>query len=102
MDHRDFLKTASEILAERGKSYGGVEQSFDRASQVATLLGTQITPAGVATVMLAVKLARIAENPAHFDSHVDAINYLAFRGEFIGAEPIEPTKTQNWPTADSF
>lgn len=87
MNHRAILDTAAMILAERGEAYGGAEQSFDLAAQFATLLGTQIDAAGVSTVLMAVKLARIAQNPTHFDSHVDLINYTAFRAEFVGASP---------------
>ncbi|MGH2343389.1 DUF6378 domain-containing protein [Segnochrobactraceae bacterium EtOH-i3] len=85
MDHRAILDTAATILAERGEAYGGIEQSFDLAAKFASLLGVEIDATGVSTVLMAVKLARIARNPTHFDSHVDLINYTAFRAEFVGA-----------------
>lgn len=92
MNHREFLAEADDILAQRGESYGGVEESFTRAAQLATLkLNMPITAYVVATIMESVKDARLAVNPDHWDSHVDGINYRAFRGEFSGALKGEQT-----------
>jgi hypothetical protein len=92
MNHREFLAEADDILAQRGESYGGVEESFTRAAQLATLkLNKPVTAYDVATIMESVKDARLAVNPDHWDSHVDGINYRAFRGEFSGAVKGEQT-----------
>lgn len=97
MEHREFLAEADDILAERGQQYGGVEESFTRAAQLATLkLNKTVTAYDVATILESVKDARLAVNPDHFDSHVDGINYRAFRGEFSGA--VKGTKTPAVPS----
>lgn len=83
MDHRDYIEKAKAMLDERGAAYGGVEESFTRTAAIATLkLNMQITPYIVATIMESVKDARLAMNPTHIDSHIDSINYRAFRAEF--------------------
>ena len=74
------LDKARAIFAERGAAYGGVENNFDRAAQIATLMGAPaLCGHDVATILLAVKLARLAHDPSHADSHIDAVNYVAFR-----------------------
>ena len=83
MDHRDYIQKAQAMLTERGAAYGDVEESFTRTAAIATLkLNMQITPYIVATIMECVKDARLAVNPTHVDSHIDGINYRAFRAEF--------------------
>lgn len=83
MNHRDTLAEAERILAERAATYGGVEDCFLRIALIATqLLQKPVTPRDVAMIQVAVKLGRIAENPTHHDSYVDAINYLSFADEF--------------------
>lgn len=84
MDHKEILHNAIAVLDERGAVYGGVEQSFERAAQLATLkLDTVITPYVVAIILESVKDARRAVNPFHVDSHLDGINYRAFAAEFV-------------------
>jgi len=86
MHHKDFLLAAKTILNHRSKEYGDPRPSFDRAAVFAsTLLGRNVTPFDVTTIMLAVKLSRLSYDQAHTDSWVDAINYIAFCGEFSGA-----------------
>lgn len=82
-DPRVFLDEARAIIAERGAAYGGIEDSFERAAAIASLkLNKIITAYDVATVLESVKDARKALNPAHRDSHIDGINYSAFRAAF--------------------
>jgi hypothetical protein len=47
------------------------------------ILDKQVLPHEIALIMHAVKLARIASNPANQDHYVDGISYLAFAGEFL-------------------
>lgn len=78
-----ILDEAKAIIAERGKTYGGIEDSFDRAAKLATLkLGKDVTPYDVAIILESVKDARRAADPQHHDSHVDGINYRAFAAVF--------------------
>lgn len=94
MDHRDYIQKAQAMLVERGAAYGGVEESFTRAAAIATLkLNVQITPYIIATIMESVKDARLAVNPTHTDSHIDGINYRAFRAEFAPKDmPAQSTE----------
>lgn len=74
------LDHARAIIGERGATYGGVEANFERIAAIAGLmLNRPLTAFDVATILLAVKLARAAHDPGHADSHLDAVNYAAFR-----------------------
>ena len=87
MDHRDVLKEAQSLLSQRGNSYGTVQENHDRAATILSILtGRNCTPYDVALTMLAVKLSRLAHQPAHHDSWVDGINYMAFCAEFTGKD----------------
>lgn len=73
----DLLKECEKIFVERGKQYGSIEKSFGNAANFTTFLTKSETEDWeVAMQMLGVKLARIANDPSHRDSYVDAINYL--------------------------
>lgn len=87
MDHRDVLKEAQSLLSQRGNAYGTVQENHDRAATILSILtGRNCTPYDVALTMLAVKLSRLAHQPAHHDSWVDGINYMAFCAEFTGKD----------------
>lgn len=78
-----ILDDAKEIISERGSDYGGFVESFNRASSIAsTLSGKAITPYDVAVVMMAVKQARINNDPMKYDSWVDLIAYCGFASYF--------------------
>lgn len=75
-----ILEEAVDIAQQRGQVYGGVEDSFVRAAAIASLkLNRTISAYDVVTILESVKDARNAKNPTHRDSHIDAINYRAFR-----------------------
>lgn len=83
MNPKTTLAKAANLIDERGASYGGVEQSFTRAAEIATLIvGRPVTPIEVVLMLHAVKLARRVENPTNPDHYLDAINYLAFGHDF--------------------
>lgn len=83
IDPRDIMRECLGILDERGAAYGGMENSFERAAAIASLkLNKVLTPYDVATVLESVKDSRKATNPTHRDSHIDGINYSAFRAAF--------------------
>lgn len=82
-DPVEILDSAKAIIAERGVGYGGIEQSFDRAAQIASLkLNKPITARDVCVILESVKDARLAVNYGHEDSLIDRINYAAFRAAF--------------------
>lgn len=81
----EVLKEANDLISERGESYGGIEDSFQRAASIASLkLNKKITPYEVAIILESVKDARRATSPDHYDSHVDGINYRAFAWCLLG------------------
>lgn len=85
-----ILDEAKAIIAERGKQYGGIEDSFDRAAKLASLkLDKDVTPYDVAIILESVKDARRATDPQHRDSHIDGINYRAFAAVFALYGPTD-------------
>ena len=83
MKHVDIIAEAIRILKPRGDVYGTVRENHERIARIATeMSGKELKAVDVAMVLVAVKLSRIAQSPDHVDSYVDAINYLAFAGEF--------------------
>jgi len=86
-NHTDILKQAANILGDRGRRYGSVEETFDRCSKLATIiLGKQVTIYDVAIIMSAMKMARIPSSPTMDDHYIDGINYLAFASQFSTSE----------------
>jgi len=93
MENGDYLKASARAIGERRETYGSPRESFDRAAVIAsTILDKQILPHEIAFILHAVKLARIAANPANPDHYVDGIAYLAFAGEFMEVEPARYDK----------
>jgi hypothetical protein len=87
MKTKAILDEAKEIISERGADYGGFENNFDRISRLASIsTGLNISGYEVALIMVALKLARIRQAPRKRDSYIDAIAYLAFAAELIGAD----------------
>lgn len=79
----ELLRQAADIIAERGETYGGIENNFQLIADLASLrLGRDIHPFEVAIIMVCVKNARAFNDPTHLDSRVDAMNYEAFAGMF--------------------
>ena len=79
----ELLRQAADIIAERGETYGGIEDNFQLIADLASLrLGRDIHPFEVAIIMVCVKNARAFNNPTHMDSRIDAMNYEAFAAQF--------------------
>ena len=83
MNHREVLKEAASLIAERGKEYGPEDACFQRSADLATIiLNKAISKYDVAMILHANKLARLQESRAKNDHYVDGINYLAFGAQF--------------------
>jgi hypothetical protein len=83
MDHKDILYKAAEILNERGAVYGGIEDMFRDTAEMATIvLGKEITPYDVTTIMEMMKLRRRRSSPKLADNYIDNVNYTAFSAQF--------------------
>ena len=86
------MSQAVVTLKSRGNQYGPVESSFDRISQLATIiLNKQITPYDVTMILTALKLSRMQDDRANADHYVDGINYMAFGAQFAGI--LDPADT---------
>ena len=88
MTRDDVLAEAGKAVADRGLNYGKPEDNFARIAELWTALITTkgaargpITPAEVAMMLALVKVARLANDPAHKDSWVDLAGYAACGGE---------------------
>lgn len=83
MNPHDLLVQAADIIAQRGEGYGGIENNFQLAADLATLrLGRDFHPYEIAVILACVKNARAFTSPTHLDSHVDAVNYELFAATF--------------------
>jgi hypothetical protein len=86
-NHTDILKASVTMLGDRGRRYGSVEETFDRAAKLSTiLLDKQITMYDIAIIFHAMKMARLNSSRTLDDNYVDGINYLAFAAQFSQAE----------------
>jgi hypothetical protein len=89
----DVLDKAREIYGERGREYGNVQDLHGRIAAVASeLTRKDLSARDIALVLTAVKLVRLAQDPRHFDSYVDLINYVSFAccfaiGSDVNKEP---------------
>lgn len=87
MNRSEILTTAAEyITKDRAATHGEAEDSFNAIAGVwgwwlATRATGPLTAFDVACMMALFKFARMAGNPAHVDSAVDACGYAALAGE---------------------
>jgi len=98
------------VLQDRNSTYGKPEDNFRRIAELWTAYlnirpkdaNAPITPTDVAQMMVLMKMARLAHNPAHKDSWVDGIGYLACGAGIELAEsvcqPNTDTNLQSEPT----
>ena len=89
-EHMEIFKKAVTLVKDRGAVYGGVEDHFTRAAQIASLwLDKPVTPRDVSMILASVKMARISTTPDHEDSFVDLVNYVAFAASFSPKAPAK-------------
>lgn len=83
MNPYNLLKESIEIINERGKDYGAIENNFENIARIANamLVDIELNAYDVAIILAAVKFARIKQSPFKRDNYVDGVNYLAFAGE---------------------
>ncbi len=94
----DFLKEAASLInGPRAKEYGPARKNHQRIADMWTILlekklrevdgvKCSVEPEEVVACMVALKLARLAEDIYKDDSWVDIIGYAALGGEIINAE----------------
>lgn len=104
MTPQELLLDAANIIDQRGKNYGGIENNFQLVADLASLrLGRDFHPYEIAIILACVKNARAFASPNHLDSHIDAVNYELFAATFaddyvaakMGTEYIEYQKKVN-------
>ena len=87
MHHIEFLEDATRLSHERGMEYGDLEENFERIISIFdAMTGVALTCQEAALFLVAVKMARLKTSPGKADTYADAINYLAFAGQFGDAK----------------
>jgi len=91
MNRADILATATQAIpVDRAATHGAAENSFGLiAAYWASHLDHPVSAADVATMMVLLKCARMAGNPAHLDNYVDAAGYAAIGGELATGEALK-------------
>lgn len=75
-----------KVHGKRGQAYGPPTRDFGRTAGLwSSVLGTTVTPVGVALGMIGVKSSRLTESPQHLDSWVDLVGY-AICGHAVAQE----------------
>lgn len=70
------------VVGSRADAYGPPTAAFQRIAALwTTILGARVDAHRVALCMMALKIARLVENPRHADSWIDAAGYAACGGE---------------------
>lgn len=83
MTRAEILAEASRIVTtDRNNQYGEPEELFGLIAAYWTAhLDHPVSAHDVAVMMGLMKCARMKANPAHLDSALDAVGYLAIAGE---------------------
>lgn len=81
-------EAADIISGERAAAYGDAAEDFGRiAAMWSAILGVEVPTEKVAMMMVAVKLSRLSQSPAHRDSWVDVIGYAGLGAEVAKVDP---------------
>ena len=83
MNRAEILDTAKTyVTQDRAATHGSAESNFSLIALYWSVhLDTNVTAFDVACMMTLFKLARMAGNPGHIDSAIDAAGYAALAGE---------------------
>jgi hypothetical protein len=83
MNRREILETAiAYVTQDRAATHGGAEDSFAMIADLwNAYLGLELKQQDVCAMMILLKVARIAGNPAHVDSWIDCAGYASLGGE---------------------
>lgn len=109
MNKGEVLSKSADLLSgDREADYGDAVENHTRIAALwSAYLGFEMQPWQVAVCMALMKVSRLANQPAHEDSHVDAAAYLAIAAEAAtrgldDGGPLEPGATpvvvQNQPS----
>ena len=82
------LDKIGELLAQRGRQWGGATSTHVRIAQVwSGILDTEVTALQVALCLSGLKLIRAEVNPFEPDSFDDAHGYLRIAQAIVDGEP---------------
>lgn len=85
MNAEMLLKHAVGVIANREQSYGDPRESMVAiAKRWSLTLGVPVTAAQVVLCLIDLKLTRLARDPKHLDSALDAAAYAALLREVVG------------------
>jgi hypothetical protein len=84
MTAEQLLEQAALVVRDRRRAYGQPRELFERvAVRWSQLLGVRVTPRQVATCVIDLKLARLANDSGHLDSITDIAGYAAILAELL-------------------
>ena len=87
MDRYEILESARDAVTNRGQNYGDARDNFNRIARLwHAITGIEFAPHDVSAMMIAVKLARLHNEPRHRDSMIDIAGYAALWSECIDEE----------------
>jgi hypothetical protein len=88
MNREEMLDACREIVTKQRQSqYGKPEDSFTGiAGYWSVYLGTKVTAADVANMMVLLKVARARVNPLNTDHYIDMAGYAACAAEVVTAK----------------
>ena len=87
MNHTDVLSEAVRVLKERDAKYGSVQEMFERASKLASIiLDKEVTPYEISIILKCLKDARKKHDRFNIDHYADSINYEAFSYQLATAD----------------
>jgi hypothetical protein len=82
MRRQMVLRRAEAVVMERQQSYGDPHVAMATiAARWSITLGQPVTPEQVVLCLIDLKLARLSQNPGHYDSAVDVAGYVALLQE---------------------
>jgi len=76
MEMNKTLFELEEILLRRGDSYGGPKENFKRIAALwSDWLEVEVNEKDVGVMMILLKIARLKNEPGHYDSYLDIAGY---------------------------
>ena len=97
MNKADLLKQALDAVTDRDEAYGDVKTNFKQIADFWSLhlrnrhgAALELTPGDVASMMILMKLARLAHSPDHKDSMVDIAGYAACMADLSHTRAVTP------------
>lgn len=89
MNRNEILEAAKATVAKRGEAYGDAKENFERVAALwSYILDYHVEVHHVPSMMIALKLARLTNDPSHRDSMIDIAGYAALWSECVDGSNI--------------